>query len=87
MSVPGVMTAATMKMIRMAYLVWRSRKPRRHHAHLREEEHDRRHLEDDAHAEQHLRCTGENASEIFGMNVRSGVLKLAKNFHVHGNAM
>ena len=67
-SVPGVMTAAMMKMISTAYLKYRMRKPRGDEAHAREEEHERRHLEDHAECQQHLHVQARTPGSIFGMN-------------------
>ena len=63
-SLLGVMTAAMMKMMRMAYFVWRAEEAGRHHAHARQRQHQRRHLEDDPEGQQHAGVEAEGGRHL-----------------------
>ena len=62
-SVPGLITAAMMKMIRTAYLVCRSRNRAVTSPSRARKIHDRRHLEDQPESEQHLHVQAERFSD------------------------
>jgi len=75
-----------MKMIRIAYLVFRARNRAVTIAHPRQEKDDGRHLEHQHHPQQHPRVRGRMRLRRAAGNCRSRLLKMPKNRIVDGNS-